>query len=303
MVSFIKPNTNIKFMANRYLFMTISLILVVISLVFIFTKGLSYGIDFTGGVEVQIKFEEGRNIDISEIRKVVNSLNLGSVQVQNFEDTNDFLIRIEGEKEGLNQTSKEIEAAISKNFGNYELRKVDLVGPRVGEELRQRGFYSILYALIGILIYIALRFDYKFSPGAVLSLIHDLIITMGIFSIFKLPFTLSTIAALLTIVGYSLNDTIVVYDRIRETMGDLKGVVLSGVIDRAINDTLSRTILTSFTTLLVVAMLVIFGGGAIQDFAIALFIGVVVGTYSSIFIAAPILLDIDRMTDKKAKNV
>jgi preprotein translocase subunit SecF len=305
MLRIIKPNTNINFMSKRHVFMGLSFLLLIISIFLFSTKGLNYGIDFTGGIELQVKFKN--NTKIVEVRKSLSRLNLRALEVQSFgeENINEFLLRIKGQEEKLTETIKNIENNLSSSFGNdsYDVRKVDLVGPKVGKELRSKGFYAIIYALIGILIYIALRFDYKFSPGAVLAIVHDVLITIGIFSLFKIQFTLSTIAALLTIVGYSLNDTIVVYDRIRETMEKLKGTVFQGVINRAINDTLSRTILTSLTTLAVVSMLLLYGGNIIKDFALALFIGVVVGTYSSIFIASPVLLDIDKaMHKKKEKN-
>lgn len=304
MFKIIKPNTNINFMSKRHFFIGLSFLLLLVSVFLFATKGLNYGIDFTGGIELQVKFK--KDTKIVDVRNSLKKLNLKALEVQSFgeEDVNEFLLRIKGQEEKLTQTIKVIEGNLDANFGkgSYDVRKVDLVGPKVGKELRKKGFYAIIYALIGILIYIALRFDYKFSPGAVLALVHDVLITVGIFSLFKIQFTLSTIAALLTIVGYSLNDTIVVYDRIRETMEKLKGTVFQSVINRAINDTLSRTILTSLTTLAVVSMLLFYGGSVIKDFALALFIGVIVGTYSSIFIASPILLDIDKAISKKEKN-
>jgi preprotein translocase subunit SecF len=227
----------------------------------------------------------------------------GDLQVQSFGDSSfhEFLIRVEGEEKELDKLTKSIQKTLEEKYGKdtHEIRRIDIVGPKVGSELRRDGFYSIIYALVGILIYIAFRFDYKFSPGAVAALIHDVVITLGIFSLLQYQFTLSTIAALLTIIGYSLNDTIVVYDRIRETMGKLKGTVLESVINKALNETLSRTLLTSLTTLIVVAMLLIFGGSVIRDFAFALMIGVLVGTYSSIFIASPVLINMDRILNKK----
>jgi preprotein translocase subunit SecF len=197
-----------------------------------------------------------------------------------------------------------MEKKLSDNFatGDYEIRKVDVVGPKVGRELKLSGLYALIYAMLGIFIYIAIRFDYKFSPGAVIALLHDSIIVVGVFAITQYQFTLSTIAALLTVIGYSVNDTIVVYDRIRETMAKQKGTSLHDVINRGINDTLRRTVLTSFTTMLVVTMLLIFGGATLWDFSLALFVGILVGTYSSIFVASPIIILFNKLAEQKTNK-
>jgi len=195
-----------------------------------------------------------------------------------------------------------VSEVLSQGIGpdTFEILRLDSVGPKVGDQLKQKGILAILYALIGILIYIAFRFNMQFAPGAVVALIHDISITVGIFALFRIEFTIPTIAALLTIVGYSLNDTIVVYDRIRENLSKTKVKTLSQVVNESINQTLSRTILTSTTTLFVVAALILFGGGIIFDFALALLIGVLVGTYSSVFVAAPVMIYITNYLDKRA---
>ncbi|MBN1114854.1 MAG: protein translocase subunit SecF [Oligoflexia bacterium] len=305
MFTIVKPGTNFDFMSKKILFLSISGIFIIFSFILIFTKGFVYGIDFTGGVEVQVKFEN-KEIRTANVRTAMKEVRTGDIQVQKFGDSenNEYLIRLEGAEDELDDLTKKIELTLAEKFEkeSFEIRRVDMVGPKVGHELRRDGLFSVLYALLGILIYVAFRFDYKFSPGAVLALIHDVIITLGFFSLVGHQITLSTVAALLTIVGYSLNDTIVIYDRIRETMGKLKGTVLSGVINKAVNETLSRTILTTLTTLLVVIMLLIFGGSVISDFALALLVGMIAGTYSTVFIASPALLYMEKIWGGSRKN-
>ncbi|MFH1223690.1 MAG: protein translocase subunit SecF, partial [Pseudomonadota bacterium] len=218
MFTFIKPHTNYDFMGTRKFWATISWGFAVLSVVLFFVKGLNYGIDFTGGVEINIRFNDAK-IDTQKVRDVMKEVRSGDVQVQKFSDPekNEYLIRFEGTSTGLNELSKEIETKLESKFpkGSYEIRKIDVVGPKVGQELKMSGIYSLLYALLGILIYVAIRFDYKFAPGAVIATMHDVIIIIGVFAVTRYQFTLSTVAALLTIIGYSVNDTIVVFDRIR----------------------------------------------------------------------------------------
>lgn len=301
MFTIIKPGTNIDFLGKKNICIFISLLLVIISIFLVFTRGINYGIDFTGGIELQVKFN--KDVDIKDLRLALSNIKgKDDLQVQSFGDkANEFLIRLQGEEENLEKVSSGITEQFNKSYGSdsFEVLKTDIVGPKVGAELRSSGFYAVLYALIGILIYITLRFDFKYSPGAVIALIHDVIITVGIFSLLQIQFTLSTIAALLTIVGYSLNDTVVVFDRIREVVGKNKGIIAPSLINKALNDTLSRTILTSFTTLLVVICLFIYGGSVIMNFSIALLIGITVGTYSSLFIATPSLMFFDKLREKK----
>ena len=299
----IKPHTNFDFMGTRYIWITVSAILILASVVLFFTKGLNYGVDFTGGIEMNVRFNDA-SVDSQKVRAIMNEVKIEDLQVQKFSDSkyNEYLIRVKGGNESLGQLTKDIESKLAERFekNSYEVRKVDIVGPKVGKELKLSGIYSLIYAMLGIFIYVAIRFDYKFSTGAIVALIHDPLIIIGVFCVTGYQFTLTTVAALLTVVGYSTNDTIVVYDRIRETMHKQKGTPYYDIINRAVNDTLSRTILTSVVTMLVVVMLLIFGGSTLWDFSLAMTIGIVIGTYSSIFIASPIVLYMETLAEKRA---
>ncbi len=298
----IKPNTKFDFMGTRFIWIGISVVLVTVSLILFFTRGLNYGVDFTGGIEMNVKFNDSA-VDSQKVREVMKNVKVDDIQVQKFSDAakNEYLIRVKSTKENLGDLTKEIEANLKVSFaeGSYEIRKVDVVGPRVGKELKLSGVYSLIYAMLGIFIYVFIRFDYKFSVGAIVALLHDPIIIIGVFALTGYQFTLSTVAALLTVIGYSVNDTIVVYDRIRETMGNQKGSSYYDIINKSVNETLSRTILTSAVTMLVVIMLLIFGGATLWDFSLALTVGIVVGTYSSIFIASPIVLYLEDLARKR----
>jgi len=303
MFTLIKPHTNFDFMGKRHIWAGISVILVIASFVLFFTKGLNYGVDFRGGIEINVRFNDPK-VSSAEIRELMKQIEAGDVQVQQFggdSKVNEFLIRVEGSETQLNAITKDIQAKLEAKYSKdaYEVRKIDIVGPKVGKELKLSGIYSLLYAMIGIFIYIAIRFDYRFAPGAVIATIHDIIITVAVFSLTGTQFTLSTVAAILTIAGYSVNDTVVIYDRIRETFGKQKGTPLEKVINTAVNETLSRTILTSAVTMLVVIMLLIFGGSTLWDFSLALTVGIIVGTYSSIFVASPIVLWSSHFIEKR----
>jgi len=294
MFTLIKPHTNFNFMGRRNLWAIISSIAILASFVLFFTKGLNYGVDFRGGIEINVRFNDPK-VSSSEIRDLMKQVEAGDVQVQQFggdSKVNEFLIRVEGSETQLNTITKSIQEKLEAKYSKdaYEIRKIDIVGPKVGKELKLSGIYSLLYAMIGIFIYIAIRFDYKFAPGAVIATLHDIIITVAVFSLTGTQFTLSTVAAVLTIAGYSVNDTVVIYDRIRETFTKQKGTPLEKVINTAVNETLSRTIISSAVTMLVVVMLLIFGGSTLWDFSLALAVGIVVGTYSSIFVASPVVL-------------
>lgn len=303
MFTLIKPHTNFDFMGTRKFWITASIIVSVASIVLFFTKGLNYGVDFRGGIEINVRFHNP-NVTSQQIRTLMKQIESGDVQVQQFGgDTknNEFLIRVEGSETQLNKITKDIQDKLEAKYtkDDYEIRKIDIVGPKVGRELKLSGIYSLIYAMIGIFIYIAIRFDYKFAPGAVIATMHDVIIIIGVFAATGTQFTLSTVAAVLTIAGYSVNDTVVVYDRIRETMGKQKGTPFDKIINISVNDTLSRTILTSVATMLVVVMLLIFGGATLWDFSFALTVGIVVGTYSSIFIASPVVLWMENLMEKR----
>jgi len=288
----IRPNINIDFVGRKTIAVMFSAALIVIGLVSLLIKGgPNYGIDFAGGTLVQVKFTQ--TTKAVEIKEALQGLELGSLVVQQFgEDADEFLIRAQNTSAELEGLSQVIATALEAKYGTgtVEVRRAEMVGPQVGKDLREKGVMAILYAMIGILVYVTWRFEFRFAVGAIVALIHDVLITLGAFSIFNQEIDLPVIAAFLAIIGYSLNDTIIVYDRIRENMGKHAKDGLVRVINRSINETLSRTILTSGTTLLVVVALFMFGGGVIHTFAFALLVGILIGTYSSIFVASPLLI-------------
>ncbi len=293
------------FMGKGPIFTVLSLLAVVISLGLIMSQGFRYGIDFAGGTEVQVQFSS--KPPVAEIRGFLDTI-VSGVMVQTLGEDNEVLIRMQmadgsSEKE-INEKNNEriatVTASLMDQFelGKESIRRVDTVGPQVGEELKTKGLLAIVYSLLMILIYVGLRFDYKYAPAAVICLFHDAIITLGIFALLGKEVNIQILAAILTIIGYSLNDTIVNFDRIRENEVVYKGKDLLFIINRSINDVLSRTVLTSVTTMLAVIALYIFAGGVIEDLAFTLGIGVVVGTYSSIYVAAPLVV----LTEKLSKQ-
>ena len=290
-MQFIKSDINIDFVGKRKLAMILSAVVILLGLAsLVVNGGPNYGIDFVGGTLVQVKFVE--DTDAVKIKDSLASMDLGTVVVQSFgDDANEFLIRVQDTGKG-----KELSGMISGNLntvygeGNVDIRRVEMVGPQVGKDLREKGILSLVYAMIGILIYISWRFELRFAIGAIVALLHDVLITLGAFSISGREIDLPIIAAFLAIIGYSLNDTIIVYDRIRENHGKHQKKGFSAVVNLSINETLSRTILTSGTTLMVILALFTFGGGVIHNFAFAMLVGILVGTYSSIFIASPVLI-------------
>lgn len=342
MMQFIKPNTKINFVGKRRYAYALSLILLIITVVSIVAhSGLRYGVDFAGGTEIQVKFEQ--KVPVDNIQSGLEAINMGSAVVQRFgaEDDNEYLIRTDMESlanvEAETLSTTIIESLAKSTGVAPEIRRIEMVGPQVGKDLRENALLAIFFALLLIAVYISGRFEQrwsvaglvaillggsvwilrsvfdlnmplmillaviitlalfwilrlKFAMGAIVSEIHDVVITVGIFSLFDKEFTLTTVAALLTIVGYSLNDTIIVFDRIRENMRKSPNEKAETLINRSINETMSRTILTSMTTLLVLLALFFLGGSIIHDFAFAMIIGVLIGTYSSIFVASPVLL-------------
>ena len=298
----------IEFVKKAPMFGVLSIVLVIASLTLIMFKGLNYGIDFSGGTEVQVRFLEVVSVD--EIRDFTKSIGIKKASVQSFGEGNEFLIRMEtikGETQEetntlVNAAVKKITTGLSKNFEGAELRKVDTVGPQIGKELRTNGLLAIFYSLIMILIYVGFRFDFQFAPGAVICLFHDAIITLGVFALFQKEVNVQTLAAILTIIGYSLNDTIVNFDRVRENIPLYKKKALEFIVNRSVNEVLSRTILTSVTTLLAVLCLFILGKGVVRDLAFTLAIGVVVGTYSSIYVASPLTILFDRWMNSGSKR-
>ena len=281
----IKQNTNIQFLKYKKITLFISLIFCIISFFSLFINGLNFGIDFKGGSLIEVRSDE--SINISDVRSRLSLLNLGDVQIQNFGSEKNILVRVEA---SLSENNSSVLSSITNELQTFgEIQRTEVVGPKISSELIQKGILAIISAVGLMLFYIWIRFEWQFSLGAVLALIHDVIITIGIFSFFQIEFNLSIIAALLTIIGYSMNDTVVVYDRIRENLRKYKKQDLYDLINSSINQTLSRTVLTSFTTLLALFSLYIFGGQVIKGFTLAMIIGVFIGTYSSTFIASQLL--------------
>ena len=274
---------------NRRAFV-VSSVLIIGSLVAFLMQGLNFGIDFKGGILVEISSSEP--VDIGNLRGRMQTLELGEVQIQQFGTPTDVLIRV-AEADGAVSTERDLTAVdeIRRDLeGEFEIRRVEIVGPQVSRELIRTGLLAVVAAISSMLIYIWFRFEWQFSVGAVMALVHDVILTIGIFSLLQLDFNLSILAAILTIVGYSMNDTVVVYDRVRENLRKYKKMDISELLDIAINQTLSRTVMTSVTTLLALIALYTLGGEVIRGFTFAMIWGVLVGTYSSIFIAAPLLI-------------
>ena len=292
---------NINFAGKFPIAIGISSLLVIASLVLFFTKGLNYGVDFRGGAEIQVKF--GSPVDMGKLRSELdNNFKSSSLQSIGDQDANEFLIKVSGSEENLNKVTEDITKMLTSKFAglNPDIQKTDIVGPKAGEELRKSGFQALIWALLMIMIYIALRFDYKYSPGAIVALIHDVVIIVGIFILVDKEFSLQIVGALLAVIGYSVNDTVVVYDRVREHEEKSVGGKLKDLINKALNETLSRTMLTSLTTLIVSVVMFATGGGVIHDFFFAITLGVFIGTYSSLFVAAPTILFFDKIMGAKA---
>jgi len=287
---FLHGKLSIDFMSKRKLALSASLLLIILSIGSLATKGLNFGIDFTGGYLIEVGYPH--DADIESIRNALADNNFKDAQVQNFGTSRDVLIRIAPTSEINKATiSDNILSTLKKNSEqSIEMRRVEFVGPQVGAELRDQGGMAMLVALFFILIYVSLRFQFKSAVGAILALIHDVIITVGLFSFLQLDFDLSVLAAILAIIGYSLNDTVVVLDRIRETFRNVRKSNPGEIINLSINQTLSRTLMTSLTTLIVLLALFFIGGEVIHGFASALIIGVVIGTYSSIYVASSTLM-------------
>jgi len=290
LLKLVPDNTHIKFIAYRKIAYAISVVMIIASFSFYFTKGLNYGIDFEGGIMIEVGTEAPA--DIGKIRQAMSDLNMGDVSVQEFGDPRDVSIRLQHSGElTLDEVVEKVRGALTEVVpGEVSYRSISTVGPKVSGELIESGILAVLYAIGAVLIYIWLRFEWQFGMGAVIALVHDVILTIGMFSITGMEFNLSTIAAILTIVGYSLNDTVVVYDRIRENLRKFRKKPMPELLTLSINDTLSRTVMTSLTTLIALASLFFLGGEGIHGFAAAMIWGIFVGTYSSIFIASPILL-------------
>jgi len=289
-MQFFKKEIKIDFMGKRKLAMMLSLLLIIVAVFSIVTRGLNFGIDFTGGTLVEVGYKTA--VEPSQVRSVLVDAGYDDVTVQTFGTSRDLLIRL-APRESMSSaevSSGLLEVLHQKYPDQVEMRRVEFVGPQVGDELTEDGGLAMLYALIGILIYVMFRFEKRFSVGAVLALVHDVTLTIGFFALLQIEFDLSVLAAVLAVIGYSLNDTIVVFDRIRENFRKMRKGTPTIIMNTSINQTLSRTLITSLTTLLVLLALFVFGGEIIHGFATALIVGVVIGTYSSIYIASTSVL-------------
>ncbi len=283
----------------------ISLILFFLSLLLIFFKGLNFGIDFKGGTLIELRVDQ-KNISISDVRSSFSNMNLGDLNVKEFGKKGDYLIKFE-KKTFDNESNIKIikETVKNKLQGKVDFRRVENVGPKVSDELLNSGLIAISLALGAMLFYIWVRFEWQFSIGSILAIFHDVIITIGLFSLLALEINLSIVAAVLTIVGYSMNDTVVIYDRIRENLSKFSSLKIAEIANKSINETLSRTIITSVTTLLALSSIFVLGGEILRGFSLAMIIGVIIGTYSSIFVASPILkyLNVSFKTISKEKDI
>jgi len=271
------------------LFNLISLSLVVASILLLFFKGLNFGVDFKGGTLIELRSND-KSINVTSLRQSFNNMNLGDFNVKKFGNENDFLIKIEKKDTSANAIEIIKKDLTSSLGGSFNFRRVENVGPKVSSELLKSGIIAIALSLAAMLFYIWIRFEWQFSLGAILALFHDVIITLGLFSLFSLEINLSIVAAVLTIVGYSMNDTVVIYDRVRENLRKFSDIKIYELTNISINETLSRTIITSATTLLALVSIYLFGGEILKGFSLAMIMGVIFGTYSSIYIANPILV-------------
>lgn len=290
---FLNRKTNIDFVGKRKIAFVVSLVLIILSITTLTVRGLNFGLDFTGGTLIEVGYPTAP--DISVVRDNLRSRGLDDAVVQTFGVATEIVVRIPPREE--DESSAELSTVVLQALqqgveGNVEMRRVEFVGPQVGDELTEQGILAVVYALIGIFLYVMIRFQWRFSMGAVAALVHDIIITMGIISLLQVEFDLTVVAALLAVIGYSLNDTIVLFDRIRENFPRLRKSSPIEVVNTSVNETLSRTLMTSATTLLVLMALFIFGGEIIHAFAFTLIVGVLVGTYSSIYVASTTLLEL-----------
>ncbi len=276
------------FMGKSNIFITISIIMMLSSYFFLYTKGLNYGIDFAGGTVVQVKYN--KVAPIKKVRKAIaKDKDFENATITKFGSANEIIIRFATTSGNLSKDAGDKIKNLLKGTGNFKIRRVDIVGPKVGGELREKGIMAMVMSILAILIYVGFRFEWRFALASVIALVHDVSIAMGAIALFQVDFNLDVLAALLTLLGYSLNDTIIVFDRIREGIGDTKDSNLFSVINDSVSKTLSRTILTSLTTFFVILTLFLLGGQIIYSFSFTLLVGIIVGTYSSVFVASPML--------------
>lgn len=291
-------NKKIDFMKPHKLAVIMSVFFMLVSLVLVFTRGLNFGIDFAGGILIEARIDD--SYKIAQVREILSDV-VKEVQIQNV-GSDDLLIRVSKSENNQQVVIKNIQEVLAKNFSNVEYRKIDYVGPQIGGELILKGLLALSLSFIFIMIYIWIRFDWQFGVGGIFALLHDAILTLGFFSLTNLEFNLTSIAAILTIVGYSINDSVVIFDRIRENLRRYKKMELPNLINSSLNSTLSRTILTAGVTLISILALIFFGGEVLFSFSCAVFFGIAIGTYSSIYIASPILIYIDPRKKEEEKN-
>lgn len=295
-MQFIKPNTNINFVGHKNLAMIFSWILIMIGVFSVVSKGgLNLGLDFAGGSLVQVKMSKVTSA--AEVRETLAPLQLKGMTIQQVGDLSDeFLIKAQESSSKTESLSNNVQQALESHYGagTVDIRRAEMVGPQVGKELRYKGMMAIVYSIIGMLIYITFRFEFRFGVGVVIALVHDVLITLAIFSVFNKEIDLTVVAAFLTIVGYSVNDSVIICDRIRENMARHVGSRLDWIINRSLNDTLSRTVMTSAFTMFSLLSLYFLGGDVLRNFSLAMIIGIIVGTHSSIFVAAPVILYFDK---------
>lgn len=300
----IPPNTRFDFIGKKKYTWWISLLAILVSLGSIFLQGgLRYGVDFAGGILIQVRFSKG--VEISEVRHALEASGLKDAMVQNFGEENEFLIRLEKTSLDLEEMSKKIQSSLQEQFKEKasEIRRVEVVGPKVGKDLKRKALWAIGLSFLAMLVYVAWRFkQVSYGLGGIVALIHDIIVTFGAISIARLEFSLSLMAVILTIIGFSINDTIVIFDRVRENIKKIRKESLENIFNISINETLGRTILTSGTVMMVVIILFLFGGPVIHDFAFTLMIGLISGTYSTIYVASPVVLFWNQLVVKKGKR-
>jgi len=300
MFRLINLKSNYNFIGKRKPAIIFSIFFMIISIISFTAQGLNWGIDFSSGYVVQLKFE--KNITISEVRNTIEKNGVNDAVIQSFGNNNEVLIKM---KEDSNFNKDTINNFLIKSFGEtkpFKIVKLEFVGSQIGQELREKGEWAMLVALLSILVYIGFRFEFIYGVGAIVALIHDVVITLGFFSLFQIEFDLSVLSAILAVIGYSLNDTIVVYDRIRENTRVIKTTDYQNILNNSVNQTLSRTLITSLTTMFVLFSLFLLGGSAVELFALAMIIGILVGTYSSIFIASTSLLMLGANAEIREKD-
>ncbi len=290
-IKFVPDDTNFDFIGQRYIAFFVTAVIIIGSIFLMATKGFNFGIDFTGGTLIEISTQE--TPDLAQLREDLNGLDLGEISLQEFGNANTLLIRVPGQGDDPDVQKAAIEtvrAKIDESYAGADYRRVEFVGPQVGQELKKKGIYAVVFALLGIMAYVWFRFEWQFGLSALISIAHDVIAVLGFMSLTGMTFDLTTLAAVLMVAGFSINDTVVIFDRIREIMRKHRKIPLADVCNIAINQTLSRTVMTSLLTLLAMVALWFFGGEVIQGFTDALLFGFVVGTYSSVYVAASLLL-------------